>query len=300
MKINLYRRWLSVGFSLIILLMLGSPVVGVSADGASPPVISADYWRKIELWPGNGCRQGDQCQLRRTSEQCAGLRLIHLNARRREVMVNIRSPGSNPGGHLLTATADKFNSDSRWMGVVAGESATQNFALSPVFTSENVALRIVLTWDPTPTWPIPIRLRQLGQRFRRPYVAGGDSLHGTFLRTRTTEEIVQTIRMPAWRWITSRDLDPETVAIRKLENATYYYGVLNYYQGYPGVPPMTGTSAQVQVYNENGLLYTFKVPSTGDGDFWYVFSMASDGNLAVFTERNCITSFSDDTPPSCP
>ena len=38
MKINLLRRWSKIGVSLIILAMLSSPVVGVVADGATPPL----------------------------------------------------------------------------------------------------------------------------------------------------------------------------------------------------------------------------------------------------------------------
>lgn len=206
--------------------------------------------------------------------------------------------GIYAGGHLLSVTADKFNSDSRWFGVVAGKTVTQNFALSPVFTSENVALRFVLTWDPTPSWPNP-----------NPPPTGWDNdLDAHMWMVAVTPWHISTANRGECTVYPNACLEvdythgfgPETIAIRKLENATYYYGVLNYYQGYPGVPPMTGTSAQVQVYNENGLLYSFKVPATGDGEFWYVFSMVSDGNLAVFTERNCITGYSDDSPPSCP
>jgi len=298
MKTNLYRRWLSVGLSLIILFMLGSPVVGVIADGAYPPTFLPIVGGKLGFGPGMVAGK--------VINASSGVPVN--NAR---VCINpskCKTTGSDgkyqitevePGGHLLTATADKFNSDSRWMGVVAGGSATQNFALAPVFTSENVALRVVLTWDPTPTWPNP-----------NPPPPGWDNdldahlwMAAAFIPWHiSTANPGDCTNYPnaCLEVDYTQGFGPETLAISVLENATYYYGVLNYYQGYPGVPPMTGTSAQVQVYNENGLLYTFKVPSTGNGDLWYVFSMASDGNLAVFTERNCITNDSNDSPPSCP
>ncbi len=299
MKKNLYHRWPSIVFSLIILMMLGSPVVGVIADGASPPVFLPIIVGNFNFGPGTvagmviNASSGAPVNNARVCVYPSKCKTTGIDGK-------YQITGVEAGGHQLTATADKFNSDSRWMGVVAGKSATQNFALSPVFTSENVAMRIVLTWDPTPTWPNPFppppsRDNDLDAHMWlaaiTPWHIYSDSDH----RGDCTNYPNACLEVDY-----KQGFGPETMAIRKLENATYYYGVLNYYQGYPGVPPMTGTSAQVQVYNENGLLYTFHVPATGDGDFWYIFSMASDGNLAVFTERNCITSFSDDTPPSCP
>jgi len=297
MKINPHRRWLSVGFSLIILIMLGSPAFGVFADGAGTPVFLPIIVGNFNFGPGTvsgmviNASSGAPVNNARVCVYPSKCKTTGTDGK-------YQITGVDAGGHLLTATADKFNSDSRWMGVVAGGSAKQNFALSPVFTSENVALRVVLTWDPTPTWPNP-----------NPPPTGWDNdldAH-LWMAAFTPVHISASNRGDCTVYPNAclevdykQGFGPETLAIRKLENATYYYGVLNYYQGYPGVPPMVGTSAQVQVYNENGLLYTFHVPSTGDGEFWYVFSMASDGNLAVFTERNCITNFSDDTPPSCP
>jgi adhesin/invasin len=292
MKINLYRRWLSVGFSLILLFLVGSPVVGVSADGAGPPLYLPIVGGKLNYGPGMiagrviNASSGAPVENARVCINPTKCKMTGSDGK-------YQIPGVDPGGHLLTASADKFNSDSRWSGVIAGESATQNFALSPVFTSENVALRFVLTWDPTPTWPPNGWDNDLDAHLWMaaftPVHISAESIGNCTMYPNACLEVDY-----------KQGFGPETVAIRKLENATYYYGVLNFYQGYDGVPPITGTSAQVQVYNENGLLYTFKVPSTGNGDFWYVFSLASDGNLAVFTERNCLTNFSNDTPPSCP
>jgi adhesin/invasin len=294
MKINLLRRWLRVGFSLIILIMLSSPVIGVIADGANPPVFLPIIGGNFNFGPGTISGLVIDASPGRNPIPDARICIYPTNCTTTGSDGIFQFTEVEAGGHLLSVTADTFNSDSRWIGVMAGKTTTQNFALSPNFTSENVVLRIVLTWDPTPSWS--------------PLGTDNDlDAHMWMTAAFTPWHISATSEGDCTNYPNAclevdytQGFGPETVAIRKLENATYYYGVLNYYQGYPGVPPMVGTSAQVQVYNENGLLYTFKVPSTGDGEFWYVFSMASDGNLAVFTERNCITSFSEDSPPSCP
>lgn len=101
---------------------------------------------------------------------------------------------------------------------------------------------------------------------------------------------------------------PETVDIRLLHpNTTYYFGVLNYNASYPGVPPITQSLAKIQVYNQDGLMQSLNVPTSGTGDLWYAFMMDSSG---IITPTNCITTMPPDPdplnpedpmiPPQCP
>ena len=122
MKINLYRRWISVGFSLIILLLMGSSVVGVSADGAGPPLYLPVIGGKLNYGPGMvagrviNASSGAPVEIARVCINPTKCKTTGSDGK-------YQLTGVDPGGHLLTATADKFNSNSRWMGVIAGESS---------------------------------------------------------------------------------------------------------------------------------------------------------------------------------
>ena len=86
--------------------------------------------------------------------------------------------------------------------------------------------------------------------------------------------------------------------MRNLESTVYYYGVLNYYAGYPGVPEIIQSQAKIRLYQEDGNILEYSVPTIGVGDFWYVFKLISDGSTASVLEMNCITSYTGD-PPEC-
>lgn len=68
--------------------------------------------------------------------------------------------------------------------------------------------------------------------------------------------------------------------------------------GYPGVPEITQSQAKIRLYKEGSNLLEYSVPTTGTGDFWYVFKLVSDGSTATVYEMNCITAYTAD-PPDC-
>jgi hypothetical protein len=199
------------------------------------------------------------------------------------------------GWQRLTASMEGFYPVINGAIVMASQPATLNFALSPDFFSDaRMRLRIVLTWDPRATWApvgIPNDLdSHLWLQSTSPahiYPAEIDA-HGDCLNY--PNACIEVDYQYGY--------GPESIAIRTIEPATYYYGVLNYYSGYPGVPPINQTAAMVQIYNKEGLLREFHVPPSGNGEFWYVFSMDSDGNI---TETNCIIALPEAGQlPQCP
>ena len=76
----------------------------------------------------------------------------------------------------------------------------------------------------------------------------------------------------------SLDLDdtsgygPETITISSMETGTYKYYVYNY----SGYPDMSGTVANVKVFDAGGLVESYNIPASGSGLYWNVFSLADN------------------------
>jgi hypothetical protein len=164
--------------------------------------------------------------------------------------------------------------------VSAVAPVTLNFALTPVFSGATMRMNIVLTWDPTPTWPPLNTQNDLDAHLWLEALIPAHIFSDPAGRGDCTNYPNACLQADY-----REGYGPESIAIRQLENAKYYYGVLNYYDGYSGVPPITQSSGRVQVYVDSGLLREFQVPASGEGEFWYIFSMDEAGNI---TETNCI------------
>ena len=75
---------------------------------------------------------------------------------------------------------------------------------------------------------------------------------------------------------------PETITIDSLKNGTYKYYVADYSNSSSGnysSTDMALSNAKVDVYNKNGLVNTFIVPSYRQGVIWHVFNI-SDGRVS--------------------
>lgn len=208
---------------------------------------------------------------------CYGTQCATTNASGYYELKNL--PG---GGVNLYVSAVGFIPLEQSVNVLAFKTTTANIALSRPLAAGNIATRIVLTWDPTPYWgPYENDLdAHLWLNIPNPptHISADDRGDCTTLPNACLGENVR------------RGFGPETIDISGLKIATYYYGVLNYNQYQPGVPTITRSKAQVQLYDRDGAVMTFKAPTTGEGNFWYVFSMVSvDGKAAVITPVNCIT-----------
>lgn len=183
------------------------------------------------------------------------------------------------GWRTLTASEISHYAISEGLYVVGQTDNKQDFSLPVVSTSGDIYLRIVLNWDATPAWP--------------PLNMPNDLDANLWLDTDPATRISSvdfgdctTFPNACLEMDVQEGYGPETIAIRKQESYTYYYGVLNVNAPYEGVPPITQLDAIVRVFDESGLLREFNVPGEGVGDFWYVFSMGLDGSIQT---QNCIT-----------
>jgi PKD repeat protein/uncharacterized protein YfaP (DUF2135 family) len=75
---------------------------------------------------------------------------------------------------------------------------------------------------------------------------------------------------------------PETITIYEKYTGTYQYYIHNYDE----TPDITTSQAVVQIYNDNGLLQTLQVPTSGTGLYWYVCDInGANGQISI---RNVI------------
>jgi hypothetical protein len=204
----------------------------------------------------------------------------------------------------LTTSMDGFFSETAGVIVRAGESAVLNFSLMPDWVGD-VKLRVVVTWDPTPYWVDPLTGNtQPNDLDAHLWVFGSTASKHVHAGDGSDDPAINCLNFPSACLEADKQYGygPETIAIRKEVSADrYYFGVLNYNAAYSYVPAIPNLDAKVNVYDEDGLIRTFKPPTIGSGDFWYVFSITRDAEDELpITETNCITVLPDDTtPPSC-
>jgi len=172
------------------------------------------------------------------------------------------------------------------------EDVTVNFALSRELTEGgNVELRLVLTWSETPIWETcPLD----------PSSCANDLDAHLWVDSATDAHIQYPVDLDKCIEFPYACLEvdvrygsgPETIAFSEVLTDTptiYYFGIFNYNQGRPGVPPLSQTGAHLDIYNENGLLMQLEPPLTGDWTFWYAFTMA--GETGVISPTNCMALF---------
>ena len=168
---------------------------------------------------------------------------------------------------------------------LANQSVTLNFSLSsPLKFGE---YRIVLTWSPNPYY----------------YALDGSPINND-LDAYLWVPSDPTPYLVYWADIGNCDAfpnaclqfdvqtgnGPETNLILPLDSlGNYHYAVFDYANAvYPAVvPPITNSAARVQIYDMNGLLYTFAVPTYGQGTYWHVFDI--DGATAEIIPVNTIS-----------
>ena len=151
---------------------------------------------------------------------------------------------------------------------------TLNFALSPYLAQGE--MRIVLTWNTNPrdldshlwlpsTRPYEVYWRDKGACFAFPYAC------------LDVDDIMS--------------YGPETVTIRRRYNGKYSYAV----HLFAGTGSLATSGARVWVYDANGFVASYAVPTSGQGRWWYVFDL--DGATGTLTPRNYFSQNSPDTAP---
>ena len=197
------------------------------------------------------------------------------------------------GGRAFSASAEGFVKETLGLTVMPNEQAVLNFALPPDMSGENIAYRILLTWDPTPKWSDgwdnDLDAHMWMDALIPQHIYSGEIGDCTVFPNACLEVDYR------------QGFGPETIAIRELENVVYHYGVLNVNQIYStNVPAMIDTAAKIQIYDRAGLVQTIEMP-TGlpagvdprSRDFWYVFTMDKNGHI---TPVNCLTIYSENIP----
>lgn len=92
---------------------------------------------------------------------------------------------------------------------------------------------------------------------------------------------------------------PETMTIYEMFEGTYQYYIYNY----SGSPDITTSQAVLQIYNDNGLMQTLQIPSTGTGLYWNVCDInGSNGQLTIHNviQENAPGKFHDIYPKKAP
>jgi len=196
---------------------------------------------------------------------------------------------------VFIAASDEYYETVEGILVRPGQATQRDIALIPKVDLSDVFMRVVLTWDPTPTWPPDDNNNDLDANLWLEAPDPPTHIDSDILRRGDCTTFPNACLEADYQ----KGYGPETIAIRQLENTTYYYGVLNYYAGYAGVPPITDSQAKVRIYQEGDIYYEYSVPSEGEGDFWYVFSIVTDGTTATIQEQNCIIAY-DSEIPECP
>lgn len=179
---------------------------------------------------------------------------------------------------------------SQMKTVVAYQVETLNFVLS--FSLSEGEYRVILTWNPVKSYPgCNPGEEDLCRNDLDAYLWVPDELdyfrvYWGFIGNCDGE--------PTYACIQQDERDgngPETILILPVKIGVYHYSVYNYVHAVaPGVaPPLPQTEAQVAVYGESGLLYTFRVPSSGAGNWWHVFDL--DGSTKQIVPVNTILEY---------
>ncbi|PNR96823.1 carboxypeptidase regulatory-like domain-containing protein [Petrotoga sp. 9PWA.NaAc.5.4] len=158
------------------------------------------------------------------------------------------------------------------LSLAENEQKVVNFALSPAL-SANETFRIVLTWGQDP--------RDLDSHLLVPTSDSNASQgYHIYYNNRGTNNSDQY----PYAYLDIDDttsFGPETVTIYRRLNQPYKY----YVHHYAGTGQLNTSSAVVSIYNQNGLVKTYNVPSSGTGLYWYVFDITANGQIV---DRNVI------------
>jgi hypothetical protein len=205
--------------------------------------------------------------------------------------------GIPPGYRFINATANTYEPQSARVFVLGAQTVTLNIVISRQLIYNDVEFRVIVTWRTEQTWPPESWPNDLDSQLwmiippQQGIPAHIDPSNDRGSCSQYPYACVETDAQYG--------SGPETVDIRRLQPKTaYYFGLLNFYASYNGVPPITESQAKIQVYDTTGLIATLDVPTSGSGDLWYAFMFDSSGTI---TTTNCITSMPGELyePPEC-
>lgn len=176
------------------------------------------------------------------------------------------------GNYVLKVSKSESTWDSNVYNLIASSLG------GTISTSNNY--RIVLTWGNSPS--------DLDSHLWTPVIDG--TTHHLYFSYKGTCEASPYACLDV---DDTSSYGPETMTISRPFQGKYAYGVYNYSGG-----NISGTNANVKIYNNSGLLRELTVPQTGDGRWWDVFEI--DGETGSLTINNTVRTTSPRTLDKLP
>jgi len=243
------------------------------------------------------------------AQVCWGSNCVYSNDDGEYTLENVAN-----GYQTLTAAKEGFVTADQVAYVVGSTVNYQNIAIIPDLSLSGLKYRILTTWDVTECWPDPNGTGCWDNDLDTHMWIEPPPLNyhiGFYYHYNPEHDMDEDWLDYGDCWglfpnaclekDSRRGYGPETMAIKQLEhNKIYYFGVRNYNQGRPGVPPISQLGVRVRIYDLSGLAKSYEVPTNlGDFNFWYVFKLDNTVDPPVITDENCIIDYSDN-PPQCP
>ena len=169
-----------------------------------------------------------------------------------------------PGTYTMEISKDHFTTKYQVINIESNKTVVQNETIMPV-SQEVTDFRVVLTWGESP--------RDLDAHLTGPTVNEQSRFHVYYGNQRYSEDGFTYAQL---------DVDdtsgkgPETITSFKQIDGVYRYFVMNY----SGEVGLTNSQAKVELYQDNVLVRTFTVPTSGSGRYWNVFEI-NNGQLKV-------------------
>jgi uncharacterized protein YfaP (DUF2135 family) len=162
------------------------------------------------------------------------------------------------------------------VAVGARTISNQNYTVTPVLSGSD--MRVVLTWGATPS--------DLDSHLTGP-VSGSTSRFHIYYSDKTATRVNLDVD-------DTNSYGPETVTISEFLPGIYRYSIHDYSnRGSSSSSALSGSGAQVKVFQGSSLVATFNVPTGQTGTLWTVFEM--DGTTKTITPKN---TFSNQSTPS--
>lgn len=187
---------------------------------------------------------------------------------------------ANSGTYTAEISLTGFVTTDFVVVAVGGRSiSNQNYTVTPVLSGGE--MRIVLTWGATPS--------DLDSHLTGPVTGNASRFHVYYASKAATRVNLDVDDISSY--------GPETITISEFLPGIYRYSVHDYSnRGSASSGALSGSGAQVKVFQGSALVAAFNVPTGQTGSLWTVFEM--DGTTKTITPKNTFSNQS--TPAAVP
>lgn len=159
---------------------------------------------------------------------------------------------STSNTQLVTCSAtDYITYQNTQVSIPENQEVQLDISLSPVLSGQE--MRFIVNWGADP--------RDLDSHVRTPEIEG--TSHHVYYSSQGSATSAPWVALD--HDVTS-GYGPETTTIYQFFEGVYHF----YIYKFAGDGEITSSDAVVQIYNQNGLIYTLQAPTTGVGRYWYV------------------------------